>query len=222
MASSAGERECAAPSHSIYLRISSSGLGTEPTPNFRGDGVDVGQEAIHTRLDGRDVGMEHVTDDQPFQPLPEPLRRIQVGGVGGEVHDLQAVLVLLPEGGEAFGMMDLGIIADQHQRSTGVAGEQSLHKPLKGLRGQIPGLLHGHRAAPDVDRSKEGDPGVMPVGRDLFLPPAEEPGGAKRLIGADVAFVLEQDYRVGPGVFFNVARASRKAACSAGRARFRT
>ena len=149
-------------------------------------------------------------------------RGIQVRRVGREVPDPEPVPMLLPKGGHALGVMDFRVVADQDEVFVGVFREQSLHKPLEGLRRQVCRLLDRHGPAPDVHGAEEGDVRVVALGGDLCLLAAEEPGRPNGLIGPDMARVCEQDPRVRGGRFFTVASSARKAACSAGRARLST
>ena len=185
-------------------------------------GVQVGQKALDAGLDLLHIRVKGVANDRAFEPLPEALGGIQVRRIGREVPHPEPVVVLLPKGLEALGVMDLRVVADQHEAFLGVFREQSLHKPLEGLRREVRRLLNRHGAAPDVDGPQEGDARVVAIGGHLVLVAAEEPGRPDGLVRADVALILEQDQRVGRGVFFSVSSSSRKAACSAGRARFNT
>ena len=177
--------------------------------------MDAGCDLFH-------VGMERVTDDQPLQPFPETLGRVEVGRVGREVPDLHAVLMLFPEGREAFGVMGFGIVADEEDLPVRILREQPLQEPLEGLRREVRRRFHRGGPPADIHGAKERDARMVAIGRDLFLVAAEEPCGRDGLISPDMALVLEEDYRVRRGVFFTVSRRSWNAVCSVGRARFST
>ena len=121
-----------------------------------------------------------------------------------------------------MGVVNLRVVANHDPGLRRVLGEQSREKGLKRLRGEVRRLLDHGRPAADIHGAEEGHARMMAIGGDLLLLAAPEPSGTDRLIRADVARVLKEDYGVRGGVFFSAARRSANAACSAGRARFNT